>query len=179
MKIVNWILNTINNWRSYFIKLGDSEWVSNFEWFGWSLTAIFGGLVIFLIVKLKIVDKWYKTTTNFLSAKASQKRIIDKSWQKILARLKKSDDTNLRLALIEADSAFDDLLKQMRLPGESMADRLKYLDTAKISNIEEIWRAHKLRNQIVHSPEYPVARGEMEFAIRAYENALKELEFID
>ena len=83
------------------------------------------------------------------------------------------------MALIEADNIFDDLLKQMGLPGESMADRLKYLNAAQVSNIEEIWQAHKLRNQLVHGSEYPIARSEIEFGVRAYEKALRELEFIN
>jgi len=85
----------------------------------------------------------------------------------------------LRLALIEADNLFDDILKQMRLPGESMADRLRYIDSSQIPNIDEIWRAHKLRNVIVHNHEYPILRNKIESGITAYEKALKELDFID
>jgi hypothetical protein len=110
---------------------------------------------------------------------AFPKRHLNKSWQKILVRLIKSDEANLRLALIEADNLFDDLLKQMRLPGESMADRLRYIDSSQISNIDEIWRAHKLRNVLVHNHEYQITKNEIDFGIKAYEKALKELEFID
>ena len=60
-----------------------------------------------------------------------------------------------------------------------MADRLKYINSSQVSNIDEIWTAHKLRNQIVHNHEYPVTKSEMEFGVKAYEKALKELKFID
>ena len=83
------------------------------------------------------------------------------------------------MALIEADNLFDDLLKQIKLPGESMADRLKYLDSSQVPNIDEIWQAHKLRNIVVHNPEYPITKNEIESGVRAYEKALKELEFMD
>jgi len=149
------------------------------KWLGGLLALIFGGLIVLLIIKLQIIDKWIKTTGNFLLAAAFPKRQLNKSWQKILLRLSKNDEANLRLALIEADNLFDDLLKQMRLPGESMADRLKYIDSSQVSNIDEIWQAHKLRNQVVHNPEYPITRNEIEFGVRAYEKALKELEFMD
>ena len=153
--------------------------INSFKWLGVFLTLIFGSLVVILIVKMQIIDKWLKTAGNFLLTTAFPKRHLNKSWQKILLRLDKNDEANLRLALIEADNLFDDLLKQIRLPGESMADRLKYLDSSQISNIDEIWQAHKLRNQIVHNPEYPITRNEIEFGVRAYEKALKELDFID
>ncbi len=153
--------------------------INNLKWLGGFLALIFGSLVVLLIIKMRIIDKWFKTAGNFLLTQAFPKRHLNKSWQKILLRLSKNDEANLRLALIEADNLFDDLLKQMRLPGESMADRLKYLDSSQISNIDEVWQAHKLRNQIVHNPEYPITRNEIEFGVRAYEKALKELEFID
>ncbi len=153
--------------------------VNSFKWLGGLLTLIFGSLVVILIVKMRIIDKWLRTTGNFLLTTAFPKRHLNKSWQKILLRLDKNDEANLRLALIEADNLFDDLLKQIRLPGESMADRLKYLDSSQISNIDEIWRAHKLRNQIVHNPEYSITKNEIEFGVKAYEKALKELDFID
>lgn len=149
------------------------------KWLGGFLTLVFGSLVVILVIKMQIIDRWLKTAGNFLLTTAFPKRQLNKSWQKILLRLNKNDEANLRLVLIEADNLFDDLLKQMRLPGESMADRLKYIDSSKISNIDEIWQAHKLRNQIVHNSEYPITRNEIEFGVKAYEKALKELEFMD
>ncbi len=143
------------------------------------MTLIFGSLVVFVIIKLQLIDKLLKTVGNFLLTTTFPKRQLNKSWQKILLRLNKNDEANLRLALIEADNLFDDLLKQMRLSGESMADRLKYLDSSQVSNIDEIWQAHKLREQIIQNPEYPIVRNEIEFGVQAYEKALKELEFID
>ncbi len=146
---------------------------------GWFVSILFGVLIIILIVKVRIVDDWLKTAGSFLLTHAFPKRHLNKSWQKISGRLIKNDEANLRLALIEADNLFDDLLKQMRLPGESMADRLRYLDRSQIANIDEIWRAHKLRNVLVHNHEYPITRGEIQGGVQAYEKALRELEFID
>ena len=153
--------------------------INSFKWLGVFLTLIFGSLVVLLIIKMRIIDKWLKTTGSFLLTSALPKRHLNKSWQKILSRLNKNDEANLRLALIEADNLFDDLLKQIKLPGESMADRLKYLDSSQVPNIDEIWQAHKLRNIVVHNPEYPITKNEIESGVRAYEKALKELEFMD
>ena len=173
------ILYILSNLKSFLISIGGTPAVLALKWFGGVLVLIFGALTVLLIVKLQIIDNWFKTAGNFLLTQAFPKRHLNKSWQKILIRLNKNDESNLRLALIEADNLFDDLLKQMRLPGESMADRLRYIDSSQVSNIDEIWRAHKLRNVLVHNHEYPITRNEMEFGVKAYEKALKELEFID
>jgi len=177
--MINWMADIVNNFRLSIINLGASEWVSNLKILGTSLALIFGVLLIILINKNGIFKKFFKTTGNFLKGGKFPKKNLNASWQKIFSRLGKDDEASLRLALIEADNLFDDLLKQMGLPGESMADRLKYLNPAQVSNIEEIWQAHKLRNQLVHGSEYPIARSEIEFGVRAYEKALRELKFID
>lgn len=173
------ILHIIENIRLYFVSVGRLPLIFFLKWLGGALALIFGSFIILLIIKLKIIDEWFKNTGSFLMTHAFPKRHLNKSWQKILLRLAKNDEANLRLALIEADNLFDDLLKQMKLPGESMADRLRYIDSSQVSNIDEIWQAHKLRNLIVHNHEYQITRNEIESGVRAYEKALKELEFID
>jgi len=177
--MIDKMINLTSSLQSYVTDIGNSTWVADIKWLGGFLTLIFGSLVVLVIIKLQLIDKLFKTVSNFLLTTAFPKRQLNKSWQKIWSRLNQNDEANLRLALIEADNLFDDLLKQMRLPGESMADRLKFLDSSQISNIDEIWQAHKSRNTIVHNPEYPITRNEIEFGVRAYEKALKELEFID
>jgi len=173
------ILNILDFLRNFIYYANDSQLVLILKIVGVLLSIVFGTLTILLILKLQIVDSWFKNTGDFFLTHAFPKRHLNKSWQKILTRLNQSDEASLRLSLIEADNLFDDLLKQMRLPGESMADRLKYLNSSQIPNIDEIWRAHKLRNVIVHNHEYPITRNEIDFSIKAYEKALKDLEFID
>lgn len=177
--MIDQILYILNNLKLFLISTGGTSTVLTLKWLGGVLSLIFGGFIIMLIIKLNIIDGLFKTAGNFLLTQVFPKRHLNKSWQKIMARLSKNDEANLRLALIEADNLFDDLLKQIRLPGESMADRLKYIDSSQVSNIDEIWRAHKLRNVLVHNHEYQITRNEMEFGVKAYEKALKELEFID
>jgi len=177
--MIDQIISTLNYFSSYIVWMGGTPAIYNLKWFGGILSLIFIGLITLLVIKLQIIDGWFKTAGSFLLTHTFPKRHINKSWQKILARLGKNDEANLRLALIEADNIFDDLLKQMRLPGESMADRLKYIDSSQVSNIDEIWRAHKIRNVIVHNSDYPITKNEMEFGVGAYQKALKELELID
>jgi hypothetical protein len=172
-------INTLNSIKYYLMHVSGTSPILTLKWLGGLASLIFGALVVILLFKLQIIDNLLKKAGSFLLASAFPKRHLNKSWQKILMRLSKNDEANLRLALIEADNLFDDILKQMRLPGESMADRLRYIDSSQIPNIDEIWRAHKLRNVIVHNHEYPILRNEIESGITAYEKALKELDFID
>ena len=60
-----------------------------------------------------------------------------------------------------------------------MADRLKKLTPAQLSNIENVWQVHKIRNRIVHEPDYHLAHADAAYAIDIYRVALKELGLID
>jgi len=107
------------------------------------------------------------------------KRRSVKAWKQIKKRFDIGDDSNLKLAIIEADKILDELLKISGYQGETMADRLKQLTTAQLSNINEIWGVHKLRNSIVHEPNFQISRGEAWNAIEIYKKAFKEFGLID
>lgn len=173
------ILNALNGIQSFLVYVGSTQFIGDLKIWSFLITLVFGSLVIFLVIKMQILDKWFKNMGNFLFTSAFPKRHMNKAWKKIISRLNQNDEANLRLVLIEADDFFDGLLIQMKLPGESMADRLSYVDPAQISNIDEILQAHKLRDLIVFNSEYPITRNEIEAGVRAYETALKQLEFID
>ncbi len=177
--MIDQIASILDSAQSFLTYIAGTQFIRDFKWLAGILSLIFGSLVIMVIIKLQVFDKVLKTVGNFLMTSAFPKKHLSKAWQKILSRLSKNDEANLRLALMEADNFFDDLLKQMKLPGESMADRLNYLDPSQISNLEEISQAHKLRDLIVFNPEYPITRNEIEFGVQAYDKALRELGLID
>lgn len=102
-------------------------------------------------------------------------KLFDKKWQAILKRVKRGDDANLKLAVIEADNLFDNLLQKMSLDGKDMGERLEKLNSAQLSCLEEVWLAHKVRNKIVHEPGYPLGHSEAETAVEAFEKAFREL----
>ena len=60
-----------------------------------------------------------------------------------------------------------------------MSDRLKQIVPAQLSNISEIWQAHKIRNRIVHEPDFKLARGEAWMCIEIYKKAFQEFGLID
>ncbi len=103
---------------------------------------------------------------------------FDKKWITIQSRLAKGDEANIKLAVIEADRMLDKLLYFIGYRDKDMADKLRQLTSAQISNLEDIWLAHKVRNRIVHEHEYHLTRSEAESAIAAFEKAFKELEVL-
>ena len=139
-------------------------------------------LVIFIILLLRRTN-WLKfrliqdlieiTTYKPLGAKKSLKQ-----WLKIKERLETSLESEFKLAIIEADSMVDDVLKKMGYKGESLGERLKQVNVDIMPNVEQIREAHQTRNDIVHDPDYRLDLDEAKRVISLYEATLTELGMI-
>jgi hypothetical protein len=96
-------------------------------------------------------------------------------WREIEAKADDALPDAAKLAIIEADKFVDDLLKKMGLPGEHMADRLDNLADNEMRSIQKLWDAHRLRNNIVHTPGFKVSSQEARKAMEGYRAFLEEL----
>jgi hypothetical protein len=97
-------------------------------------------------------------------------------WQKIRGRLNSGLETEYKLAVIEADSLMDEIIKGMGFTGETFPIRLKNLTTATLPNINDVLIAHDVRNNIVHDPDFRLSLAEAKKAFEIYETALTDLQ---
>ncbi len=102
-----------------------------------------------------------------------------KRWMKIEQRMDSMQEAEYKLAIIEADKIFDDLLKRIGCKGKDMHHRLKSIDHDLLPSINKVWRSHKVRNNIAHNPDYHIGYDEAKIAIENYKDALKELRILD
>lgn len=102
-----------------------------------------------------------------------------KTWQNIIGKIHSHNASDWLLAVIQADSLFDDILKHMGLPGETMGDRLKYLDTGKLASLDAVWEAHKIRNKVAHTPATLLRRDELLRAVEGFRKGLFELGYLE
>lgn len=135
--------------------------------------------IIFLITKLNLIGMGVEKLSEIIGKQDLSRRRSVRAWQRVEQRLKIGDEAQVKLAVIEADKILDEILKMAGLRGETMSDRLKQLAPAQLSNIEKIWQVHKLRNRIVHEPDFHVSHADAEYAVEAYRAAFKELGLID
>jgi heme exporter protein D len=78
--------------------------------------------------------------------------------------------TDLHRRILEADKVLDQTLKALGYKG-SVADKLR--DAEKyIPDIDDVWRAHKLRNRIAHEPGTNVREADAQKAMDAFEGAI-------
>lgn len=89
--------------------------------------------------------------------------------------LEKDQPATYTVAIISADKLLDRAMSDLGIPGKTMGDRLKNSGRNRFSELNAVWYAHKIRNQIAHengfSPEY----RQTLHALSTYKTALKDL----
>lgn len=116
---------------------------------------------------------------NFMSSGQSvalDQNFIATKWQEIEELVKLGHPSNFSRAVLEGDKLLDHILKGLRVPGLTMGDRLK-ASRNKFSPeaYDAAWRAHKVRNEIVHSSQYEITDFMAREAIGNFKKAIGEL----
>ncbi len=133
-----------------------------------------------------IVAKFRQMNLTNLAAKAQKlekipepsQELAKMPWQDVMTKIESANPSDWNIAVIKADSIFDSVLKDMGLPGETMGERLKLLDAAKLNSLNDVWEAHKLRNRIAHETERVLTQDEARRVVFLFEKALRELQYL-
>ncbi len=88
--------------------------------------------------------------------------------------LKKEITQSYAFSIIEADKLLDRALHEMGTQGKTMGDRLKR-SSSRFSELNSVWRAHKLRNAIAHDTDFEVSYQQAKNVLAVYKQALKDL----
>ncbi|HSH31135.1 MAG TPA: hypothetical protein VK963_00520, partial [Candidatus Saccharimonadales bacterium] len=85
-----------------------------------------------------------------------------------------SGGAGLRNAVSEADKLLDYVMRESGAPGQTMGDRLKAWGS-RFSDIDAVWRAHKLRNSLAHDVGFDLVASQAREALRDFERGLRDL----
>jgi len=127
------------------------------------------GVFLFLIVVFTVWYSWKRIP----KLNSSDQRYISKHWKRLTGDL----DRNPSIAIINADKLLHYALRKRvepRFNGLSFGDMLKKSDVY-FSDINAVWRAHKLRNRIAHEIDVKLAKAEVKGALSSFKRALKDL----
>ena len=140
------------------------------------LTALLAFLLAYLFALIILRNKNRKEIKQFKSASIN-KEFVQKKWLEIEATFKLGGPSHFKSSIIEADKLVDYALKNRGIKGGTFGERLK---SAKVifpvyPVYENLWFAHKVRNNIVHEAKYDLNSSEAKRSIEYFRNALKEL----
>ena len=101
---------------------------------------------------------------------------INSKWQEIEQLMQLGSPSNYSRAVLEADKLLDHILKGYRAPGMTMGDRLKASQNRfSPEGYDAAWKAHKVRNELVHNSEYQVMDYTAKSTITNFKKAIDDL----
>ncbi len=135
--------------------------------------------IIFLLIAIAIVGILVFVAISITSKKrySFDKEEYQTAWLRIENELDKDNKATYNNVIIEADKLLDKALNEMGVPGKTMGERLKKSST-RFSQLNAVWYAHKLRNQIAHEHGFSIEYTQVKHALSSFKQALKDLEAI-
>lgn len=124
------------------------------------------GVGILLLVMISLTKK---------RAYTFDKEDYQVSFLKIENSLQQGNEATYAMAIIQGDKLLDKALCEMGVQGRTMGDRLKKIGKEKFSELNAVWHAHKLRNQIAHESDFQPEYRQAQHALATYRQALKDL----
>ena len=79
-----------------------------------------------------------------------------------------------QFAIMSADKLLDSALRDRGVAGTTLGERLQNAKPY-LSNIDSVWRAHKLRNRIAHDDGVKVSQRQASEALKIFKKALTDL----
>jgi len=117
----------------------------------------------------------YKAPQKLASFEDEQKRIARKKWDDLVKKAEAGGPSVYAMAIIEADVLLENSLGRMGFLGKNLAERLRSLAPGELPSVNDVWEAHKLRNQIAHEPDFKPTQAETTRALAIYKKALEDL----
>ncbi|MBR5408338.1 hypothetical protein IK112_00110 [Candidatus Saccharibacteria bacterium] len=132
--------------------------------------------LIFLLIAIVIVGILVFIAVSITSKRrySFDKEDYQVDWLKIENSLAKDNKQSYNAAVIDADKLLDKALNEMGVPGKTMGERMKRSSNY-FSQLNSVWYAHKMRNQIAHEHGFSVDYNQAKHALASYKQALKDL----
>ena len=134
-----------------------------------------GGVVTFIIAVLIVAILVF--ISILLTGKRNYRFNMEAYQSRFLTienKLKQDNPASFTVAVIEGDKLLDKAMIEMGIPGKNMGDRLKR-GGSRFSDLNGVWRAHKLRNAIAHETDLEISYKQASNALTIYRQALKDL----
>jgi len=148
------------------------------------LSIIFIAIIIFSIVRLVEIQVYDKKEIEYEIHKALTKqkerdRDTNPRWHYILTLIESPNESDWRVAIIEADSMLEEILKEKGLAGNTASELLEGARESGYRSIQDAWDGHLVRNKIAHEgSDFYISQVEGRRVIRMYQNFFEELRVI-
>jgi len=149
---------------------------------GWVISGVLFLLVLYAIHK-RVGVAW-EEHEKFSAAESRALESYDQTerntkWMKVVDLLGMINESDWRLAIMEADNILKEMLGVMGYHGDTIGDQLKSVEKSDFLTLSDAWEAHKVRNRIAHEgTDFRLSQREAQRIIGLYENVFKEFHYI-
>lgn len=147
-----------------------------------SLISLFAiGIIIFSLVRMREIQIHEKREIDHEIAVAAlrrqeKERAENPRWHYIMTLIGSPNESDWRVAVIEADTMLEETLKDKGFSGTTVSELLESARASGYANIQNAWDAHIIRNQIAHQgSEFPLSQIEGRRVIKMFQNFFEEL----
>ncbi len=166
----------ITDYISEIVEPAYSPEVLPLKIFFFLISFFFAGVILISYLQTRWTKRGpRKDFVEFWSTKSYESTVFRKKWSSIEKRLEKGWESEAKLAVLEADELLEEVLDSLSYEGETFEERLDLLSSREVKNLEEIKRARRVREDIVHDPNYRLSLDKAKWAVGVYREALNDL----
>jgi hypothetical protein len=145
------------------------------------ILIVFSSILSVAIVVLLFKTEWlrfrfFEDYTEFFASRPFGTKEHFKKIESVHKKLKSGKESEYKIAVMEVDDFFKEILVKMNYKGETLDAILGQINSKVLPSIEEIKEAHAVRNNIVRNPDYHLTEDQAVNIVKIYEKALGELE---
>lgn len=108
-------------------------------------------------------------------AEESKETVRKVKWERILGHVDSVNPGDWRLAILEADILLDEMLTELGVAGETVAEKLKATSDKTLPSLQKAWEAHLVRNKIAHEgPNFEIGQREARRVIALFDEVLRQ-----
>ena len=135
---------------------------------------LFTNLVLLIIERgfIKDIRKGFTIGMPAPPELTIKKKKLKNKWLGIKEKLKSNNESEHKVAIIEADNLIDDLIEKLGYAGKNLSERLDKISPGQLEYVEEIRKAHETRNKIIHEENFQISREEAKKTLDLYEKFL-------
>ena len=132
-----------------------------------------GIFILVAVLIAAVVGVVYLLITSKHGSQLNVQRYQTK-WLEIENSVTRDNTASWQLAIMNADKLLDQALRERRIRGQTMGERMKSAQKT-WKNANHVWGAHKIRNQLAHEVNANVTYDITLRSLSAFKQGLKDL----
>ena len=140
-------------------------------------TVFFAVGIIFYLGKTELLrEVIFRDFASFFFGQTYGAGKFIRQWKKVKERVERGAQSEWKLSIMEADDMLDDILVKLGVSGATVDERIINAQKDIRLDINFVKEAHTVRDNVVHDPDYQLAKEEARDALDIYEKVFKDLE---